>query len=164
MSDTPCIPDDLSACQAIIVEQARTITELHEKVQEQELEINGLLQRAYRNRSERYREAPNQLMKQVATGRKNWLFVGSVEAGERAADFFALVSSALRNDLDVCAYVKHVLDRLLAGEKDYAALRPDHWAAQHPEHIRVYRQDERRYRADARQSRRAARRRPSKPT
>lgn len=105
-----------------------------------------------------------QLMKQVATGRKNWLFVGSVEAGERTADFFTLVSSALRNDLDVCAYVKHVLDRLLAGEKDYAALRPDHWAAQHPEHIRVYRQDERRYRADARQSRRAARRRPSKPT
>jgi transposase len=102
-----------------------------------------------------------QLMKQVATGRKNWLFVGSVDAGERAAAFLTLVSSALRNDLDVCAYVKHVLDRLLAGDTDYAALRPDHWAVQHPEHIRVYRQDERRYRADARQSRRAARRRPS---
>jgi transposase len=102
-----------------------------------------------------------QLMKQVATGRKNWLFVGSVDAGERAAAFLTLVSSALRNDLDVCTYVKHVLDRLLAGDTDYAALRPDHWAAQHPEHIRVYRQDERRYRADARQSRRAARRRPS---
>ncbi len=55
-------------------------------------------------------------------------------------------------------YVKHVLDRLLDGEKDYAALRPDHWAAQHPEHIRVYHQDERRYRTDARQSRHAARR------
>jgi hypothetical protein len=26
-----------------------------------------------------------QLMKQVATGRKNWLFIGSVEAGYRAA-------------------------------------------------------------------------------
>ncbi len=102
-----------------------------------------------------------QLMKQVATGRKNWLFVGSVEAGERAAEFLTLVSSALRNDLDVQAYVKNVLDRLLAGETDYASLRPDHWAAAHPEHIRVYRQEERRDRYAAAQTRRAARRHPT---
>jgi len=99
-----------------------------------------------------------QLMKQVAIGRKNWLFVGSVAAGERAADFLTLVSSAVRNDLDVWAYVKEVLDRLLAGDRDYAALRPDHWAAAHPEHIRNYRAEERRDRADARQARRADRR------
>ena len=44
-----------------------------------------------------------QLMKQVAIGRKNWLFVGSVAAGERAADFLSRRrSSAVRNDLDVC--------------------------------------------------------------
>ncbi len=53
-----------------------------------------------------------QLMKQVAIGRKNWLFVGSVAAGERAADFLSLISSALRNDLDVSAYVKDVLVHL----------------------------------------------------
>jgi transposase len=103
-----------------------------------------------------------QLMKQVAIGRKNWLFVGSVAAGERAADFLSLVSSAVRNDLDVWAYVKGVLDRLLAGDRDYAAMRPDRWAASHPEHIRHYRADERRYRADARQTRRADRRRQAK--
>jgi hypothetical protein len=102
-----------------------------------------------------------QLMKQVAIGRKNWLFVGSVAAGERAADFFTVVSSAVRNHLDVWAYVKEVLDRLLAGDRDYAALRPDHWAAEHPQHIREYRLDERRDRADAKQSRRATRRRAS---
>src|SRR5690606_27562631 len=56
-----------------------------------------------------------QLMKQVALGRKNWLFVGSVAAGERAAIFLTLVSSAVRNDLDVWTYIKDVLDRLLAG-------------------------------------------------
>ena len=44
-----------------------------------------------------------QLMKQVAIGRKNWLFVGSVAAGERAADLLTIVSSAVRNDLDVWA-------------------------------------------------------------
>jgi transposase len=99
-----------------------------------------------------------QLMKQVAIGRKNWLFVGSVAAGERAADFLTIVSSALRNDLDVWAYVKALLDRLLAGDHDYAALRPDRWAAAHPEHIREYRVEERRERAEAKQARRADRR------
>ncbi|MDY0166301.1 MAG: hypothetical protein RBS80_07140 [Thermoguttaceae bacterium] len=54
------------------VDQARTITELHEKVQEQELEINELLQRAYRNRSERYREGSQTRKSVHSTGiRKN---------------------------------------------------------------------------------------------
>ncbi len=42
-----------------------------------------------------------QLMKQVAMGPKNWLFVGSVAAGERAADVMTLINTAIRNDLDV---------------------------------------------------------------
>ena len=99
-----------------------------------------------------------QLMKQVALGRKNWLFVGSVEAGRRAADFLTLVSSAVRNDLDVWVYIKDVLDRLLAGETDYAALRPDVWATGHPESIRQYRVTERRDRASRKRNCRAARR------
>jgi len=100
-----------------------------------------------------------QLMKQVALGRKNWLFIGSVAAGARAADFFTLVSSAVRNDLDVWAYLKDVLDRLVAGETDYAMLRPDTWRQAHPEAIREYRVTERRDRAERKQYRRAARRR-----
>jgi hypothetical protein len=99
-----------------------------------------------------------QLMKQVAIGRKNWLFLGSVAAGERMADLMTLVSSALRNDLDVWAYVKDVLDQSLAGGTDYASLRPDRWAALHPEYIRTYRADERRDRAAAQHHRRAHRR------
>ncbi|MBN2563383.1 MAG: IS66 family transposase [Phycisphaerae bacterium] len=99
-----------------------------------------------------------QLMKQVAIGRKNWLFVGSVAAGERAADFFTLVSSAVRNDLDVWAYMKDVLDQLLAGSTDYHALRPDVWKQSHPEAIRTYRTAERRDRADRTRHRRALRR------
>jgi hypothetical protein len=84
-----------------------------------------------------------QLMKQVALGRKNWMFIGSVAAGYRAADLMSLVSSAARNDLDVFLYVKDVLDLLLAGEADYALLRPDVWKQSHPEAIRIYRQEER---------------------
>jgi transposase len=100
-----------------------------------------------------------QLMKQVAIGRKNWLFIGSVPAGNRAADFLTLVSSAVRNDLDVWAYLKDVLDRLLAGDTNYAALRPEAWRQAHPEAIREYRAVERRDRADRKQLRRAERRR-----
>ena len=99
-----------------------------------------------------------QLMKQVAIGRKNWLFLGSVAAGERAADFLTLVSSAVRNDLDVWAYLKDVLDRLLSGSTDYESLRPDVWRQAHPESIRQYRVEERRDRADRKQRRRADRR------
>ena len=39
---------------------------------------------------------------------------------------------AIRNDLDVYAYIKDVLDQLLSGSKDYASLRPDAWATSHP--------------------------------
>ena len=99
-----------------------------------------------------------QLMKQVAIGRKNWLFVGSVAAGERAADFLTLVSSAVRNDLEVWAYLKDVLDRLLAGSTDYDSLLPHVWRAAHPDCIRQYRVEERRDRADREQRLRAARR------
>ncbi len=99
-----------------------------------------------------------QLMKQVALGRKNWMFIGSVAAGYRAADLMSLVSSAARNDLDVFLYVKDVLDRLLAGEMDYDVLRPDVWKQSHPEAIRIYRQEERRSRADVKAVKRARRR------
>ncbi|HBO44540.1 MAG TPA: hypothetical protein DD670_11515 [Planctomycetaceae bacterium] len=65
----------------------------------------------------------------------------------------------MRNDLDVWAYVKDVLDRLLAGSTDYDSLRPDDWKTSHPEAVRVYRTEERRDRADRKQHRRARRRR-----
>jgi transposase len=99
-----------------------------------------------------------QLMKQVAIGRKNWLFLGSVPAGERAANFLTLVSSALRNDVDVYSYIKAVLDALLAGSTDYASLRPDRWAEAHPEALRAYRKEERRDRYEAQTRRREHRR------
>ena len=101
-----------------------------------------------------------QLMKQVALGRKNWLFVGSVEAGERAATLLTIISTALRNDLDIWAYLKDVLDRLLHGSTDYESLRADVWKQSHPEAVRQYRADERRDQADRQSYRRARRRLP----
>lgn len=102
--------------------------------------------------------AVEQLMKHVALGRKNWLFLGSVDAGNRTATILTIISTALRNDLDVCAYAKDVLDQLLSGSTDYHSLRADIWKQSHPESIRHYRADERRDAANRRQHRRAQRR------
>ncbi len=99
-----------------------------------------------------------QLMKRVAVGRKNWLFKGSVAAGERAANLMTIVASAVRNDLDVEAYLQDILERTLAGETDWAAMAPHAWKAEHPEALRTYRQDERRQAADRKRTRRARRR------
>jgi transposase len=99
-----------------------------------------------------------QLMKQVAMGRKAWLFVGGVAAGERNARMMTLVSSARRHDLDVGLYVKDVLDQLLAGVTDYEGLLPDVWKQSHPEAVRQYRVEERRDKAERKQVRAARRR------
>jgi transposase len=105
-----------------------------------------------------------QLMKRVATGRKNWLFKGSVAAGERAANLLTIIGSAIRNDLDVRAYLDDVLRRALAGETDWLALVPHAWKQAHPESVRQYRQEERRQSADRSRARRASRRLKSKST
>ena len=99
-----------------------------------------------------------QLMKQVALGRKNWLFAGSVDAGYRSADLMTICSSAIRNNLDVFAYIKDVLDELVAGSTDYESMRPDVWAESHPDSVRDYRIKEKRERSARRDRQRLERR------
>ena len=99
-----------------------------------------------------------QLMKQVAISRKNWLFAGSVAGGERVAGFMTLVSSAIRNDLDVWAYTHDVLEQLLSGVTEYEPLLPWNWRKTHPDAIRQYRIEERTQRTDAKRAKRQARR------
>ena len=98
------------------------------------------------------------LMKQIATGRKNWLHIGSVAAGSRAANVMTIGSTAARNDLDVWSYLQDVLDQILAGCTDWESLRADRWKEQHPEAVRTYRVEERRDAVDRRRVRRARRR------
>jgi hypothetical protein len=52
------------------------------------------------------------------------MFIGSINAGNRAADLLSLVSSATRNNLDALVYVKDVLDRLLCERGDYEVMPP----------------------------------------
>lgn len=97
-------------------------------------------------------------LRRVAVGRRNWLFVGSEEGGERTAIILTVVASAHRHDLDVWAYLRDVLQRLAKGEDNLEELLPDAWKAQHPEHVRDFRSEERQERAGQRRYRRAKRR------
>lgn len=97
-------------------------------------------------------------LRQLTIGRKNWLFVGSPEAGPRAAILYTVVASAARHHLDVWAYLCDVMKRLAHGETDLTPLLPDAWAAAHPEAIRTYRVRENESKAAARRQRRKRRR------
>jgi len=97
-------------------------------------------------------------LRRVAIGRKNWMFVGSEDGGERTAIILTVVASAHRHDLDVWAYLHDVLERLAKGEDNLEELLPDVWKTKHPEHVRDFRAEERQQRASERRYRRAKRR------
>jgi len=48
----------------------------------------------------------------IALGRANWLFAGSLRAGQRAAAIMTLVHSARLNRHDPYTYLKDILERL----------------------------------------------------
>lgn len=56
--------------------------------------------------------AAERALRCVALGRKNWLFAGSDDGGERAAAIYTLIGSAKLNTLDPEAYLRHVLERI----------------------------------------------------
>jgi transposase len=95
-----------------------------------------------------------------AIGRKNWEFLGSAQAGPRAATLFTILAGAKRHRLEPWAYVRDVILRLTAGETDLESLLPDRWAASHPEYVLEHRLEESRRKAarkkDVRKHRRAA--------
>jgi transposase len=70
-----------------------------------------------------------QQMKKVATGRKNWLFVGSENGGKTLAILLTVVSSCQRHGHDPFVYLRDVLTRLPDHpRKDLADLLPDRWS------------------------------------
>ena len=56
--------------------------------------------------------AAERAVRDVALGRKNYLFAGSDAGGERAAGMYSLLGSAKLNGLDPEAYLSHVLARI----------------------------------------------------
>jgi transposase len=56
--------------------------------------------------------AAERALRAVALGRKNWLFAGSDDGGERAAAIYTLLGTAKLNDLDPEGYLRYVLERI----------------------------------------------------
>jgi transposase len=64
----------------------------------------------------------------IAVGRSNWLFAGSLRAGQRAAAAMSLIQSARLNGHDPYRYLKDVLERLPTQPASrIAELLPYHW-------------------------------------
>jgi transposase len=72
-------------------------------------------------------------MRPIALGRKNWLFAGSLRAGERAGAIMSLIQSAKLNGHDPYAYLKDVMDRLPTWPNSRIdELLPHHWQSPTP--------------------------------
>lgn len=64
-----------------------------------------------------------------AIGKKNWLFIGHPDAGQRSAIIYSLVVSCQRHGKDPFAYLRDVLRRLpaMSNQDDLAPLTPAQW-------------------------------------
>ena len=69
-----------------------------------------------------------------AIGKKNWLFIGHPDAGDRSAIIYSIVVSCERYGIDPLAYVTDMLRRLpaLKNKDDIDALLPANWKCAAP--------------------------------
>lgn len=68
----------------------------------------------------------------LATGRKNWLFVGNETGGEVAAVIFSLVQTCRAIEVNPREYLEDVMRRLMSHNfKELHKLLPDQWKADH---------------------------------
>lgn len=102
-------------------------------------------------------------LRHQAIGRKNWLFLGSEQAGPRAAVLFTILAGAKRHRIEPWAYLRGLLLRLHDDDPRLDEMLPDQWAANHPESVLTYRFEESRRKAAARNSRRRHARVVSRP-
>jgi len=65
-------------------------------------------------------------------GRKNWLFIGHPQAGQRSAIIYSLVVSCQRHGKDPLDYLRDVLRRLplMTNQDDLTPLTPAVWQRQ----------------------------------
>lgn len=64
-----------------------------------------------------------------AVGKKNFLFIGSPEAGQRSAIIYSIIVSCERHGIDPLAYMTDILHRLpnMSNQDDFDPLLPSNW-------------------------------------
>jgi transposase len=102
-------------------------------------------------------------LRHQAIGRKNWLFLGSRQAGPRAAVLFTILAGAKRHRIEPWTYLRELLLRLHDNDSRLDEMLPDKWAANHPESVLTYRLEESRRKAAAKSTRRRHARTMSPP-
>jgi len=110
-----------------------------------------------------------QVIRPLAVGRRNWLFLGHPQAAEGRLQLLSVVSSAHRHNLIVEDYLADVLTKLADAKQNRPQdlelgsaylldLLPDRWGTNHPQSIRHGRVTEKKDRADVKRVRRARQR------
>lgn len=64
-----------------------------------------------------------------AIGKKNWLFIGHPDAGDRSAILYSIIASCRRRGIEPHAYLRDVLSRLpaMTNQDDLTTLLPSRW-------------------------------------
>ncbi len=107
-----------------------------------------------------------QIIRPLAIGRKNWLFLGHPRAAPGRLQLYSVVSSAHRHHLVIDDYLEDVLRRLADAQQNHPGdlepgspylvdLLPDRWALAHPQSVRQDRIEDREMASDAKRWRRA---------
>jgi transposase len=96
-------------------------------------------------------------LRHQAIGRKNWLFLGSGQAGPRAAVLYTILAGAKRHRIEPWTHLRELLLRCHDDDPRLDEMLPDRWAIAHPEAVLNYRLDESRRKAATRNRRRHAR-------
>jgi transposase len=64
----------------------------------------------------------------TAVGKKNWLFIGEAQAGDRSAIIYTIIESCRRRNIDPFAYLRDLFARLpLATNRQVKDLTPEAW-------------------------------------
>ena len=92
----------------------------------------GLLTYLRHGRVEIDNNSVENAIRPCALGKKNYLFIGDVGAGQRSAVFYSLLGSCLRRAINPRDYLHWLFDRLpVTMPKDHASLTPAAYAAAH---------------------------------
>lgn len=97
-------------------------------------------------------------LRHQAIGRKNWLFLGSENAGPRAAVLYTILAGAKRHCIEPWAYLRELFVRRHADDAKLEDMLPDRWAIANPQFVLVHRLEESRTKAAAKRDRRRRRR------
>jgi transposase len=69
----------------------------------------------------------------TALGKKNWLFVGDADAGQRSAIIYTIIENCRRRKLDPFTYLREVLTRLPhSTNHQIPELLPARWSKRRP--------------------------------